>query len=160
MFNIWPGWGPAVEAANFYGVITLTWLILSYQHDVKQLTNFLKTEKLALVSWCRPATALQWMGVQRRWGPALPTQRQWRPPAPSQGWSATWQEADPNPPMGEGPQPQIRGTRGHPHADSTRARGKGCRVGEVERGGGGVGRVPPAPLCPVTACAWGGGALQ
>lgn len=105
--NIWLGWGPAVEAANFHGVITLTWLILSYQHYVKQCTNFLKTENLALVSWCWPATALQWMGVLCRWGPALPTERQWRPPPPSQGWSATWQEADPNPPMGEGSQPQI-----------------------------------------------------
>lgn len=43
-------------SAEFRAEMTnVTWLILSYEPDVKQLTNFLKIEQLALVSCYWPA---------------------------------------------------------------------------------------------------------
>lgn len=62
MFNSRPRGGTFVASANFCGD---SCMIVSPQHDVKQLAKFLKMDRLALVSWYRPALALWRDGVRR-----------------------------------------------------------------------------------------------
>lgn len=95
-------------SAEFRAEMTnLTWLILSYQHDVKQLTNFLKIEQLALVSCYWPASPSS--GLVCREAGSVPLTLVSVPPSADgarsvcTGFSALGKEADPSLPMREAP---------------------------------------------------------
>lgn len=95
-------------SAEFRAEMTnLTWLILSYRYDVKQLTNFLNIEQLALVSWYWPASPSS--GLVCRDEGSVPLTLVSAPPSAGgarpvcTGFSALGQEAEPRFPMREAP---------------------------------------------------------